>query len=465
MPKLKRTMFREYDIRGRVDKEELNEDNIQFIGKGFGTFLKQYDIQETVIGFDAREYSKRVKDAFVKGVISTGVDIKEIGQTITPIVYFAQYYLKIKGVAMITASHNPNGWTGFKLGHGFGVTFLPENIKTLYQIIKGENFVQAQGKNKIEPNILDIYTDFILKRVNLKKSLKVVVNAGNGTAGPIVPSILRKAGCQVIEQFCDIDFAFPHHEPNPAALEALEALGSKVREVKADIGLGYDGDGDRLGVVDEKGEVIWPDRFMILLARQVLKENPNAKIIFDVKSSQALAEEIEKYGGIPIMWKTGHSYIKQKAKEVGASLAGERSGHIFYCHGYYGYDDAVFSSLKLLEYLSAETKSLSKIMLTTPQYIISPAWNVFCPDEVKYEIVNKLVREFKAEYGSERVIDINGARVKFDDGWGLVRASSNLPALVLVFEAKTKKGMEIIENIFRQKLVKYPEIGNEWKSG
>ncbi len=235
--------------------------------------------------------------------------------------------------------------------------------------------------------------------------------------------------------------------------------------MKADIGFGFDGDGDRLGVVDEQGKGIWPDRFMILLARRVLQDNPKAKIVFDVKCSQALIDDIEKHNGIPIMWKTGHSYIKQKAKEVNAALAGERSGHIFYRQGYYGYDDAIWASLKLLEYLSDIGKPLSEIMLTTPQYITSPAWHVDCPDEVKYEVVDKLVKEFKEEYGNDRVIDINGARVKFKDGWGLVRASSNLPVLVLVFESTTDKGLNDIENIFRQKLIKYPEVGKKWISG
>lgn len=465
MAELKKTMFREYDIRGRVSKDELNEKSCQLIGKGFGTFLKRRGVAETVIGFDAREYSERLKNALVKGIVSTGIDVVEIGLTLAPIAYFAQHYLKIKGVAMITASHNPNGWSGFKLGYDFETTLLPKDIEELYQIIKQEDFVKGQGKVKSEPDIIKAYTDFVLKKINLRRSLKVVVNAGNGTAGPIVPPIFREVGCEVIEQFCNIDFTFPHHEPNPAALEALEALGSKVREVRADIGLGFDGDGDRLGAVDEKGEVVWPDRFMILLARRVLQEKPGAKIIFEVKCSQALAEEIEKQGGVPIMWKTGHSYIKQKAKEVGAALAGERSGHIFYRQGYYGYDDAIFASLKLLEYLSSQEKSFSEIMLTTPQYITSPTWHVDCPDEVKYQVVDKLIKEFKEEYGKDRVIDISGARVNFEDGWGLVRASSNLPVLVLIFESKTEEGLRRIENIFRQKLSQHPKVGKKWVSG
>lgn len=457
-------MFREYDIRGLVSDEELNERSCEAIGKGFGTLLKKYGVKKTVVGFDAREYSERLKNALVSGLISTGIDVVEIGQTIIPITCFSQHYLKIKGIAMLTASHNPNGWSGMKLGYDLDTTLLPQEIKELYQIILKEDFAKGQGKVRFEKGITEAYTDFIVKKVNLEGRPKVVVNAGNGTAGPIVPPILRKAGCEVIEQFCDIDFSFPHHEPNPAALKALNALSSKVQEVKADIGFGFDGDGDRLGAVDEKGKIVWPDRFMILLVRQVLQKKPGSKIVFDVKCSQSLIEEIEKQGGVPVMWKTGHSYIKQKAKEVDAALAGERSGHIFYRHGYYSYDDPIFACLKILEYLSAENKSFSEMMLTIPQYFTSPTWQADCADEVKYEMVDKLTKELKQEYGKEKVIDINGARVKFDDGWGLVRPSSNLPVLVLIFESKTEKGLKRIEDIFRQKLAKYPEIGKKWKS-
>jgi len=462
---IKKTIFREYDIRGQLLEDELSEENCRIIGQAFGSILKKHNTNKTIVGFDAREYSERLKNAFVAGVLSTGVNVVEIGRVLTPIAYFAQYHFKVKGVAIITASHNPNGWSGLKLGYDLATTLLPNDIKQIYKIILDEDFTKGKGEMKKESGIIPIYGDYIAQKVNIKKPLKVVVNAGNGTAGPIVPLILKKAGCEVIEQFCNIDFDFPNHEPNPASLEALNALSSKVKEVNADIGLGFDGDGDRLGVVDEKGQIIWPDRFMILLSRQVLKEKPGSKIVFDVKCSQALIEEIKKHGGDPVMWKTGHSYIKQKAKEVDAVLAGERSGHIFYRHGYYGYDDATFAALKLLEYLSCQNKPLSEVMLDTPQYITSPTWHADCADEIKYDIVDKLTEELKREYGEDRVIDINGARVKFDNGWGLVRASSNLPVLVLVFESKTKKGLEEIQDLFREKLAKYPEIGKEWKSG
>lgn len=458
-------MFREYDIRGRVSEHELNEKTCQLIGQGFGTFLKKRGVGETIVGFDAREYSERLKNALVQGIVSTGVNVTEIGQVLVPIAYFAQEHLKIKGVAMVTASHNPNGWSGFKLGHDFETTLLPDDIQELYQIISEEKFEQGRGEVKFEKGIIDAYTDFVLKKVNIKKPLKVVVNAGNGTAGPIVPPILNKAGCQVVEQFCDIDFSFPHHEPNPAGMTMLQAMADKVKQEKADVAFGFDGDGDRLGMTDEKGQIIWPDRFMILLARRVLQEKPGAKVVFDVKCSQALIEDVEKQGGIAVMHKTGHSYIKQKAKEVDAALAGERSGHIFYRQGYFGYDDAVFASLKFLEYLSLQDKPLSEIMLTTPQYVTSPTWHAPCADEVKYEVVERLVKELKEDYGQENVIDINGARVKFDDGWGLVRASSNLPVLVLIFESKTEQGLKRIENIFRKKLAQHPEISPNWTSG
>lgn len=462
MAQLEKTMFREYDIRGRVSEKELNPESCQLIGRAFGSFLLKKGVKKLIVGFDAREYSPKLKEALIKGLLNTGCDVIEIGQVLTPIAYFAQHHLKIKGLAMVTASHNPNGWSGFKLGYDLDTTLLPNEIQEIYQIIEKEEFKIGKGRYKLYTNITQDYSEFIRKKIKIKRRLKVVVNTGNGTGGPIIPPILEKSGCEVIRQFCEIDFRFPHHEPNPAALDHLQALSEKVKENSADIGLGFDGDGDRLGTVDEKGQIVWPDRFLIILARQVLQEKPGGKIVFDVKCSRALPQEIKKAGGKPVMWKTGHSYIKQKAKQVGAVLAGERSGHIFYRYGYFAYDDAVFAALKLLEYLSSQKMSFSQIMLQTPQYFTSPTFHVDCPDEIKYQISEKLIQEFKKEYGEKRVIDISGARVEFDDGWGLVRPSSNVPALVLVFESKTKEGLERIKNIFRKKLAKYPEIGKEW---
>ncbi|MCX7778742.1 MAG: phosphomannomutase/phosphoglucomutase [Patescibacteria group bacterium] len=464
MSQINPTIFREYDIRGRVDKD-LNEETVKIIGQGFGTFLDQKNIREVVVGYDAREYSERLKNFFVSGLVSTGVNITDVGMTLTPILYFAQYHLKIKGVAMVTASHNPNGWSGFKLGYGFSTTLLPEGIEELRQIIERGDFIQRVGQIKKYEKINEDYKNYVLKKIKIKRPLKVVVDAGNGTAGPIVPPILKEAGCEVIEQYCDLDFSFPHHEPNPTLVASLEALARKVREVKADLGMAFDGDGDRLGCVDENGEPVWPDQILILLSRLVLKKRPGAKIVFDVKSTRALAEDIKAHGGVPVMWKVGHSYIKQKAQEVDAALAGERSGHIFFREDYYSYDDAIYAALKLLEYLSEEKKKISELVAPARRYVNSPNWHVDCPDEIKYQIIEKLTKDFEEEFGKEKLITINGVRVEFDDGWGLVRASSNLPVLVLGFEATNEKRMREIEEIFRKKLERYPQIGKKWRSG
>lgn len=464
MSKIERTMFREYDIRGRVSEKELNEKTAELIGKAFGTFLKRKDIKETVLGYDSREYSPKLAQAFKKGVLATGVDVVEIGMVLTPILYFSQFYLKIKGGAMITASHNPNGWSGFKLGYDFATTQLPEDVKEMYRLISEDDFENGQGKSRKEEGIIEAYKNDLIKRVKIARPLKVVVNAGNGTAGPIAPDILRAAGLEVIEQYCNLDPSFPHHEPNPSLIEAQKALGEKVKEVKADVGFGYDGDGDRLGVCDENGQVVYADKVMILLSRLALEAKPGGKVVFDVKCTQALPEDIKAHGGIPIMWITGHSYIKQKGKEEKAVLAGERSGHIFIREGYYGYDDAIFASLKVAEYLSKENKSFSQIISEFPYYVTSPEIKAPCPDEKKYEVVDKLTQEFIKEYGKDKVITVNGARVKFDDGWGLVRASSNLPELVLIFEAKTKERMEEIKELFRSKINKFPEVSKEWEN-
>jgi phosphomannomutase/phosphoglucomutase len=464
MAKINKLMFREYDVRGQVD-DDLTEEAACLIGRGFATFLKRRGIDELVVGYDSREYSPRLKDALVKGFLESGFKVKDIGMVLSPILYFSQYFLKSRGGIMVTASHNPNGWGGFKLAQDYSTTLGPEEIKELYKIIEDDDFLAGEGQVEKIENIVEAYKNDLIAKIHIKRPLKVVIDAGNGTAGPIVPPILKAAGVKVVKQFCDLDFTFPHHEPNPSLVGAMKMLAARVKKEKADLGIGIDGDGDRIGAVDEKGNIIGADQVMILLSRLILKDKPGAKIVFDVKSTEGLAEDIKAHGGLPIMWKTGHSYIKAKGKEVGAALAGEKSGHIFFWKGYYGFDDAVFASLKLLEYLSGEEKSFSEIMKSTPQYFTSPSLQVACPDDKKYDVVDRLVKEFKAEYGQDKVIDINGARVIFDDGWGLVRASSNLPVLVMVFESKTEAGLKRIQALFREKFKKYPEIGTEWQSG
>lgn len=476
---LEKTMFREYDIRGLVDKQ-LTKEAAEAIGKAFGTFLLKRKIKDCVIGHDAREYSERLQGAFTAGLTRTGINVIDIGLVITPITYFAQVHFKVKGCAMITASHNPNGWSGFKLGYGYAKTLLPEDIKEMYGIIEKEKFIKGKKIGNIKKKgILNVYIKDLISKVKIKpenrakrksengvqknKKLKIVINARNGTASEIAPAVFEKAGCDIIRQFCKIDFNFPNGNADPSLDEMLNETGKMVLQENADLGFAFDGDGDRLGIVDEKGNAIYPDKWLILLAKGILKKYPKSKIVFDVKCTKALADEISKSGGIPIMWKTGHSHIKQKAHEIKAALAGERSGHIFFLKGYYGYDDACFAGLKILEFLSEENKKLSELIDALPKYYSSTVIHAHCNDATKYQIVDKLIETFKKKFPG-KVNDINGARLEFKDGFGLVRASSNMPALVLVFEARSQERLDEIIELFKKELSNFKEIGG-WEIG
>jgi len=463
MANLERTMFREYDLRGRVNDKELNEDTFRILAKAYGTMLRRREIETAVVGHDYRKSSEGFAQAAIEGLVSTGVNAISLGMILTPMMYSAQYHYETEGGLVVTASHNPSGWSGLKMALGYSYTFGPEEIKELYELTVSEDFSSGKGTVQAD-DFAAHYTADLLKRVELARPMKVVVNTGNGTAGAFVPAILRKAGCEVVELYTNLDWDFPVYFPNPSAVEMMEDTGQKVVETEADIGVAIDGDGDRLGITDDQGQVVWPDRFLILLSRQALEKHPGSKIVFDVKVSQALPEDIEAHGGIPIMWKTGHSYIKQKVRDEQAVLGGEMSGHIFVSQpDYYGFDDSVFAALKLIEYLSQQTGTMSEVIANTPYYVSTPSLQANCADEVKYDVVDKLTQEFKAD--GYDVNDINGARVNFDDGWGLVRASSNLPVLVLRFEAKTQERVDEIMALFRKKFSKYPEIGEEWESG
>jgi phosphomannomutase/phosphoglucomutase len=461
MARIAKSMFREYDIRGRVNADELNEKSAELIGRAYGTFLARRGVDHVVVGHDSRIGSEEVKKGFVAGLLSTGRSATDIGLCLTPMMYWAQYHLGIQGGAMVTGSHNPKGWTGLKLACGLSYTLIGDEIRQILSSIESESFESGKGTLS-KRSITEHWAHDLAGRVTIQRPLRVVVDAGNGTAGAFGPMALRMAGLEVIEQFCDLDPEFPNHEPDPAQREAVEALGKRVRQEKADLGFGFDGDGDRLGVVDEKGEVIWPDRFMILLARQVLAKKPGGKIIFDVKSSQALEEDIVAHGGKPIMWKTGHSYIKAKLHEEKALLAGEMSGHIFFVENFYGFDDGIYAGMRFAEYVAGQKKSVSALIAETPYYVSTPTIDVDCPDDQKYGVVERLTAEFKRDF--KKVIDINGARVTFDDGWALVRASSNLPILVLRFEAKSERRLEELKTIFRRYLDKYDEIGKDWRN-
>ena len=452
-------MFREYDLRGRESEDELNDTSVYYLGRGFGAFLKKRNLSETVVGHDARGTSESFHVDMTKGLTESGINVIDIGTVTTPMSYWSQYFLKVKGLVMITASHNPVGWNGVKFGTDFSYTLLADEMQELYDIISRDEFVNGQG-TVTKREIRNDYIRDLLSRANITKKFKILVNTGNGTAGLFAPDLLRDTGCEIVEHFTNVDSAYPNYTPNPDGTAMMEDTGKQTVKNKCDFGFAFDGDGDRLGLVDEKGNTIWPDRYIILLSRLVLSKKPGAKIVFDVKVSEALPEDIKAHGGIPIMWKTGHSYIKSKLAEEKAAMAGEMSGHIFFVEDFYGFDDGFFAALKMLEYLSTQSEPLSKIIASTPYYISTPTIQVKTTDEDKYKIVDVLTQEFKKE--GLRVVDINGARVYFDDGWGLVRASSNTPTLVLRFESKTQEGLERIQKIFKEKLDKFPEVSKDW---
>jgi phosphomannomutase / phosphoglucomutase len=460
MPILKRTMFREYDLRGRESDDELNESSMYYIGRGFGAFMSKRGLKETVVGHDARGTSEAFHAAVVKGLIESGINVVDIGTVTTPMSYWSQYFLNVKGLVMVTASHNPAGWNGVKLGTDLSSTLLTDELNEVYDIISKEEFVNGEG-TVTEKDILEDYIKDLLSRAKITKKFKILVNTGNGTAGIVAPETLRRAGCEIVEHFTELDPTYPNYTPNPDGTAMMEDTGKQTVDNNCDLGFAFDGDCDRLGLVDDKGEIIWPDRYIILLSRLVLSKQPGAKIVFDVKVSEALPEDIKAHGGEPIMWKTGHSYIKAKLTEEKAALAGEMSGHIFFVQDFYGFDDGLFAALKVLEYLSSQDKPLSEIIAETPYYVSTPTIQVKATDEGKYKIVDELVKEFKDE--GYRVVDINGGRVYTDKGWGLVRASSNTPTLVLRFEAKNKEDLEELQNLFKEKMRKFPELG-EWDS-
>ncbi|MCL5784949.1 MAG: phosphomannomutase/phosphoglucomutase [Patescibacteria group bacterium] len=454
-------MFREYDLRGREADDELNEQSMYYIGRGFGTFLHKREIWDCVVGHDARGTSESFYKQVIKGLLESGINVIDIGICTTPMGYWAQYHLKTKGLVVVTASHNPAGWNGVKLGLDFSRTLLTDELQEVYEIIDKENFVDGQGTTRKE-DVLEFYIKDLLSRANITKKFKILVNTGNGTAGIVAPKLFQGTGCEVVEHFTNIDPTYPNYTPNPDGTAMMEDTGKQTVKNHCDLGLAIDGDGDRLGLVDEKGNVIWPDRYLILLSRLVLSKLPGAKIVFDVKVSEALPEDIKAHGGNPIMWKTGHSWIKSKMHKEKAAMAGEMSGHIFFSHDYYGFDDALFAALKILEFLSTKDKTISQVISSTPYYVSTPTIHVPTTDEDKYNIVEQLTKEFKDE--GYKVVDINGARVYTEKGWGLVRASSNTPQLVLRFEAKTAGHLEELQNIFKEKLSKYDKVSQDWDS-
>ncbi len=445
-------IFREYDIRGIAEKELTNE-TIELIGKAFGTFLGRKGLKKFAVGRDVRLSSERIKNALIRGINATGCDVIDIGEVPTPVLYFAIVHLKVDGGVMVTGSHNPIEFNGLKMSEGIA-SIYGDDIQKLRKLIEQNDFQLGQGKVE-QKNLVPEYVNTIKSKIKLARKLKIVVDAGNGTAGVIAPQIWEDLGCEVIRLYCEPDGRFPNHLPDPTVPKYVKDLQNKVIETGADVGIGYDGDSDRIGAIDEKGRMIFADRLIALFSQDVLKKNPGAKIVFDVKCSQALPEYIEKFGGKPLMWKTGHSLLKAKMKEIHAPFAGEMSGHIFFADDYFGFDDAIYVSGRLLQIISKSKKKLSELIDEIPYFISTPEIRVDCSDDAKFDVVADIAASFKKQY---ETIDIDGVRVLFGDGWGLVRASNTQPVLVLRFEAKTEQRLIEIKNIFKKKLREYPAV-------
>jgi phosphomannomutase/phosphoglucomutase len=439
-------IFREYDIRGVVDKD-LTPDVVRKLGQGFGTHMTQLGRRELIVGRDGRLSSKAFEEALIEGLISTGCHVINIGLCPTPVYYFSIFHLDKDGGMVVTGSHNPPEFNGFKVSVGKS-TIFGEEIQNLKRLIEKGKFVAGKGKLSKE-EVIRPYQDYIKNNIRIEKKMKVVIDAGNGTAGVVAGPLLRDLGCELEELYCDVDGRFPNHFPDPTIPGNLKDLIDRVRKTRADVGIGYDGDADRIGVVDDQGNILWGDQLMILFSREILKDKKGATFVAEVKCSQNLFNDIEKHGGKAIMWRTGHSLIKKKMREEKAALGGEMSGHIFFADRYFGYDDAIYASCRLIELLSKTDKKLSQLLSDVPRTFITPEIRVDCADEIKFEVVETVKEALRKDYP---VIDVDGVRVKFEDGWGLVRASNTQPVLVLRFEALTQDRLNQIKDLVEKKV-------------
>ncbi len=441
-------IFRQYDIRGIVDKD-LSVENLYLIGKAFGTFVRKHNKKSVVIGGDARLTTPAYKEAFIKGLTETGCDVQDIGICASPVLYFAIWHLKTDAGAMITASHNPSDYNGIKLNLGMSSVF-GEQIQEIYQIIKSADFAQGQGNASTYEGIIKIYSDYIVENIKLDRPVKCIVDAGNGVGGPILPDILRRLGCEVKEMYCELDGTFPNHHPDPTIEAYMTDLISEMKKGEYEVGLGLDGDADRIGVIDDKGQMVYGDQILNILARDYLAKNPGKPVLGDVKCSKNLYDDIKKHGGIPIMYKTGHANIKNKMKEEGIAFGGEMSGHIFLGDRYLGFDDAIYACARFAEILSHSDKKCSELLADQPKMYNTPEIRFDTVEETKFEIVEKVKNSFLEE--GHEIIDIDGMRINFADGWGLIRASNTQPALVMRFEATTPDRLEEIKSLVEKRL-------------
>ncbi len=473
--RIQKNGFREYDARW-LYPNDINLKGIEQLGKGLGTQIvkKTKKINpRVVVGHDYRSYSEEVKTALKKGLISTGCNIEDIGLSLTPTVYFAQFKLNSDAIAMVTASHNENGWTGVKMGIEKGLTHAPEEMNELKEITLNKYFLSSKGNSKDIKNFQKVYIQDLIKKNKLKKKIKAVVACGNGTAGIFAPEILRGIGCEVIELDCKLDFSFPKYNPNPEDLKMLHAVSKCVQENNADIGFAFDGDGDRVGVIDNKGNEIFSDKIGLLIARNLSEKHKNSKFVVDVKSTSLYSKDkiLLKNNCKTIYWKTGHSHIKRKVNKEKALAGFERSGHFFFNQPLgYGYDDGINSAIQVCHLLDIQDKKINTIMEELPKTFQTPTMAPFCEDEEKYRVIENLVKQIEKMKNDNIKIDnqlikeiltVNGIRFSLQDGsWGLIRASSNKPSLVVVTESSTSnERKEKIFNFIDNLLQKTGKIG------
>jgi phosphomannomutase/phosphoglucomutase len=439
-------IFREYDIRG-VAGQDLDEPAVELLGRAMGTFFLGRGQSDIAVGRDVRLSSPAFSQALIRGLLSTGCDVADLGIVPTPLLYFSVFHGKMPAGVMVTGSHNPPEHNGFKMMSG-QETLYGKTIQALYEIVRKGVF--PRGRGGVRPlDVVSTYQDYVAGNVRFARPVKAVVDAGNGTGGSVAVPLFGRMGAEIIDLFCQPDGRFPNHHPDPTLPDAMETLIAKVRETGAELGIAYDGDADRIGVVDDAGRIIWGDQLLIIFARDILPSRPGAAVISEVKASKVLYEEIERLGGRPIMWRTGHSLIKKKIKEENAPLAGEMSGHIFFNDRWFGFDDAIYASARLIEILSRSREKLSAMMAGLPKTFATPEIRIYASDEVKFKIVEEVRKALAAR---TRVIDIDGVRAVFPHGWGLVRASNTQAVIVLRFEADTEADLAAIQKEIRDLL-------------
>jgi len=452
-------VFRGYDLRGLVGSE-LDAENVEILARGYATWLLQRRIYDCVVGYDCRLSSPEFRDAIVKGLTDSGITVYDIGMTLSQISYFAQYYFRTKGLVMITASHNPKEYNGFKFGMGYSETMLSEEIIELRDLVKSGKFVTRSPKGVvIQKDIKQDYIDDLKRRIDPIKRFKVVVDSCAATTGIYLPDVLRSVGCEVIEQNTTPDGNFPVGTPDPTEHEVQERLAKRVLAEKADVGFSYDCDGDRVGIVDHTGRLIWNDVLVSIFSVDILGYLPGANIVYNALCSKQVDEVIRQKGGTPVMWKTGHSFIKAKVREARSPFGGELSGHFFFMDNFYGHDDGAIASLRLLAYLTRVDKSLATVIDELPKYISSPEIKVGCPDAVKFQIVSeKIGGEIKKLYPNAKYEEMDGVRMDTESEMLIVRASQNGPYLTVKFEGKTLDAYNTLKTQVGEILHKFAEV-------